>query len=121
MVKVYRVSSTPHHGCALAHLAVAVLVVSGLSVGAPVTDGRAPARVAGFVQLAKGNQSRHFKESNNPDDDDNFGKNYPPLPRGSGGVKSSPSGYDPQRVKRFWSHYHGARPEKKEKSLERER
>jgi len=35
------------------------------------------------------------------------------------GVKSPKGGYDPQRIKRFWRHYHGARPEKKEKPLER--
>jgi hypothetical protein len=45
----------------------------------------------------------------------------PPLRRGSRstashalkGTKQSSGGYDPKRIKRFWSLYHGARPESK--------
>lgn len=35
--------------------------------------------------------------------------------------KSPSSATSSQRARRFWSHYHGARPEKKPKPLERER
>ena len=35
--------------------------------------------------------------------------------------KSPSSATSSQRARRFWSHYHGARPEKKAKPLERER
>lgn len=38
----------------------------------------------------------------------------------TGGFKSGASGYNPERVQRFWSHYHGARPGPKEKPLERQ-
>ena len=40
--------------------------------------------------------------------------------RNSGGVKSGAGGYSTRRVSRFWSHYHGARPGAKEKSLEKQ-
>jgi len=58
------------------------------------------------------------------DDDRDDAKSSSRRPARIPGVKSSsgaPGGYDPQRVKRFWRHYHGARPEKQPKRLEREK
>lgn len=39
---------------------------------------------------------------------------------GSGGNPAA-GGYSPRSIKGFWSHYHGARSERKSKSLEREK
>ena len=104
----------------LAHLAVGVLVVTGVYGWVP-TGGSAPPHAVSTVQLAKGSQTRSYKQSDDRDNDDNPGKNYSPLPRVKAGVTSSPTGYNPKRGQRFWSHYHGARREKKEKPLEREK
>lgn len=39
----------------------------------------------------------------------------------AGGFKSGAGGYNPERVRKFWSHYHGARPGPKERPLEQQR
>ncbi|HXQ22840.1 MAG TPA: hypothetical protein VN812_14270 [Candidatus Acidoferrales bacterium] len=110
----------------LAHLAVGALAVTSVDGWLPITGGSAPPQTVSTVQLAKGSQTlgsqtRPYKESNDRDSDDAAGKSYSPLPRVKAGVTSSPTGYNPKRGQRFWSHYHGARPEKKEKPLEREK
>lgn len=105
----------------LAHLVVGALVVTGVQAWMPITGGSAPPQTVRAIQLAKGSQTRPYKGPEDSDNDDNPTKSYSPLPRMKAGVASSPTGYNPKRSNRFWSHYHGARPEKKTKPLEREK
>jgi hypothetical protein len=113
--------SPPRSTRLLAHLAVGALVVTGVHGWVPITGGSAPPQAVSTVQLAKGSQTRPYKAPEDRDSDDNPTKSYSPLPRMKAGVASSPTGYNPKRGKRFWSHYHGARPEKKAKPIEREK
>jgi len=80
---------------------------------------RTPALARG-LSANKPYQSPRWKESGDSDSDENISKTYSPLPGSRVGAKSSSSSASPRRVERFWSHYHGAREEKKEKPLERE-
>src|SRR5574337_553365 len=61
--------------------------------------------------------------------DDREDRDFGPAPRTQRlpgmrvgqGMKTAPGGYDAQRVKRFWRHYHGARAAAKERPLERQK
>jgi hypothetical protein len=106
---------------ALAHLTAGVLALSAVALWAPPFEVTAHVWPGGSLRLAKEYQSRRFKETDDRNSDDDFGKTSSPLPKSPGRMKSSPGGYDARRVQRFWRHYHGARPEKKEKPLEREK
>jgi len=72
------------------------------------------------LQLAKsGSRSRHATDDRDLDLDTGWSQ-HGRSHSGTGG-KSAPKGYDPERIKNFWRHYHGARPQPKSKPLEREK
>lgn len=93
------------------HTRVLVLAASTLVLGMPFptpphVTAQSPAIA---IQLAA------------EDEDERDEDELPPLRPGSrstaphapSGTKQSSGGYDPKRIKRFWSLYHGARPESK--------
>ena len=85
--------------------------VTGRTVGAPLQLARA----------ARASRSSHWSDTSS----DSNAEGDKPLwsskakPVGSRG-KAAAGGYNPQRVQRFWSHYHRTRPGPKEKPLERQ-
>jgi hypothetical protein len=91
----------------LARLAPCLLLCVG-AAAMPRSDV-APSSRPAATQLAGGDRSYRSKE-----DDSSFGTDEPQWSRSSGvrvpgQLKSNPSGYAPERIHRFWRHYHGAR------------
>lgn len=104
------------------HLITGVVAICLWTSSAAFTVG-AHQRAADNVQIAKDSHSRKLADTDNESD---FGLDTPAShsagPRLGRGAKSASGGYDPQRIKRFWKHYHGdTRRERKQKPLEHER
>ena len=72
------------------------------------------------IQIPGSSRSSKSLETSDSDSDEGWSWSRRSSNLGSG-VKSGTSSYQPERIKRFWSHYHGARPEQKRKPLERQK
>jgi len=105
-------------------VALLLAAPSVASLGRGVTPSPAarrdcPVQVAGGQGSAS---SRAHKMEESEDKGLDVEKSWP-LPRISGlhhGRKSSVGGYNPERVRLFWRHYHGPGPEPKSKPRPRE-
>lgn len=92
----------------LVQLATCILAFSLTAPVSPWPGTRSP------VQLAKsGRSSKNSDSDDRGAADDTWSHSSSVKVRGR--LKFNSNGYDPQRVKRFWRHYHGARPEEKGK------
>jgi hypothetical protein len=101
------------------HVAVAILAVAAATP--PLWPGSHEKTVGAALQLARAARVRPSRQT--LESDDRGAELDKPLStsktvRSGSGFKTSPGGYSPQRVHRFWSHYHHARPGPKEKPLE---
>lgn len=101
------------------HLAAGVLMVGAVPAWLP--DLSADRRPSPALQVAKDSHSPRGKLSEDIGLDSDEPWSQPASPKVGKSIKSAPGGYDQRRIKRFWSHYHGARPAKKPKPLEHER
>jgi len=102
----------------VAQIAISVLAVAAIL---PPRLLRSQTSAGESLQLARAaaqTYHSHWKDNS----DDNGADVDKPIggsgARHSNGFKSGTSSYNPQQIKRFWSHYHGARPGPKEKPLE---
>ncbi len=104
--------------CATVHAVIAVLALACL----PSLPNARQTTAGPALQLARSAQGHrsHYKSASN-DKGEDIDKPLPLSkgPRLGGGFKRGSGGYDPQRIKRFWSHYRGARPGPKEKPQEK--
>jgi hypothetical protein len=72
------------------------------------------------IPSARGSRSLDWEDR---DSDETWAPSTSGARRSSthGGVRSGSGTYNPERIQRFWSHYRGAKPERKSKPLEREK
>lgn len=115
MKTIARCKRTQHAAIqtALVALALSVAVESPLPHGPRTTVG---------VQLARA-ATQIYKSHWHDDTDDRGADVDKPIPSSTksgqiSGFKSGSAAYNPERIQKFWSHYHGARPGPKEKPLE---
>jgi len=107
-------------GGAAIRVATAILALAASQPG--LHDTR-EAAVDTSLQLARSTQRprSHWSE----DADDKGAELDRPIgehkgPHLGGGSKTGAGSYSPQHARRFWSHYHSARPEPKEKPQEKQ-
>ena len=107
---------------ARAYCPAGMVLFAALTLQTPAWRAAVDAPFQDSLRLVKDTHpARRFKESDDRNTDDDFSTTTPSHPLRSMGRRSSPAGYDARRVQRFWRNYHGARPEQKEKPLEREK
>jgi len=73
---------------------------------------------AGILRSASTTRLRKLDEGNDRGQDTD--NSWSPTTRQPRGVTSGPGGYNPGRIKAFWRHYHGARPQPKEKPQQKQ-